>query len=382
VSELYSDSYLDELDAAVRGNPKISVHLDSTVTFFSGVVGNFHAKIKCNTTGEEEEVNCGSAIVATGGVERETTEYGYGTDERILTQLELEKRLADGTGSLEGVRNVVMIQCVGSREEPNLYCSRVCCTEAIRNALELKREDPDVNVYIIYRDIRTSGFREELYREARDSGVVFLRYTVEQKPVVEVGPDGVGIAVFDRISRREVRLTSDLIVLSVGIAPRPGNEELSRVLRVPVTRDGFFMEAHAKIRPVDFTSEGLHLAGLAHSPRFTSECVTQSLGASARAATVLSRDKIESKAEIVEVNLARCSGCALCVSSCPYEARRIDEETGKALVEDILCQGCGACAGICPNKATVQHLYRQTQIMHMLEPVGEAAAVVEETTTS
>ena len=382
VSELYSDSYLDELDAAVRGNPKISVHLDSKVTFFSGVVGNFHAKIKCNATGEEEEVNCGSAVVATGGVERETTEYGYGTDERILTQLELEKRLADGTGSLEGVRNVVMIQCVGSREEPNLYCSRVCCTEAIRNALELKRADPDINVYIIYRDIRTSGFREELYREARDSGVVFLRYTVEQKPVVEVGPDGVGIAVCDRISRREVRLTSDLIVLSVGIAPRPGNEELSRVLRVPVTRDGFFMEAHAKIRPVDFTSEGLYLAGLAHSPRFTSECVTQSLGASARAATVLSRDKIESKAEIVEVNLARCSGCALCVSSCPYEARRIDEETGKALVEDILCQGCGACAGICPNKATVQHLYRQTQIMHMLEPVGEAAAVVEEKTTS
>jgi heterodisulfide reductase subunit A-like polyferredoxin len=299
-----------------------------------------------------------------------------------VTQLELERRLADGTGSLAGVRDVVMIQCVGSREEPNLYCSRVCCTEAIRNALALKRANPDVNVYIIYRDIRTSGFREELYREARDSGVVFLRYTVEQKPVVEAGPDGVGIAVFDRISRREVRLTSDLIVLSVGIAPRPGNEELSRVLRVPVTRDGFFMEAHAKIRPVDFTSEGLHLAGLAHSPRFTSECVTQSLGASARAATVLSRDKIESKAEIVEVNLARCSGCALCVSSCPYEARRIDEETGKALVEDILCQGCGACAGICPNKATVQHLYRQTQIMHMLEPVGEAAAVVEEKTTS
>ncbi len=382
VSELYSESYLDELDAAVRGNAKINVHLNSEVILFSGVVGNFFAEIRNNETGAECEVNCGSAVVATGGVERETTEYGYGTDDRVLTQLELEGKLADGTGSLEGVRNVVMIQCVGSREEPNLYCSRVCCTEAIRNALELKKANPDVNVYIIYRDIRTSGFREELYREARDSGVVFLRYAVEQKPVVEARPDGVGITVFDRISRRDVRLTFDLLVLSVGIAPRPGNEELSKVLRVPVTGDGFFLEAHAKIRPVDFTSEGLHLAGLAHSPRFTSECVTQSLGASARAATVLSRDKIESKAEIVEVNLARCSGCALCVSSCPYEARRIDEETGKALVENVLCQGCGACAGICPNKATVQHLYRQTQIMHMLEPVGEAAMIVEEKTSS
>ncbi len=373
VMNLYTDSYLADLEAAVRGNPNVTLHIDSEVILFSGVVGNFYAEIRNNETGEEHEISFGAAVVATGAVEREPVEYGYGTDERIVTQLEFEKMLGGAAGPGVAPKGVVMIQCVGSREEPNLYCSRICCTQAIENALEFKRRNPDAPVHVLYRDIRTYGLREELYREAREAGVLFLRYEVDRKPIVESGPDGVSVKVFDRISEREIELGPDLLVLSAGLAPRPDNEELSKTLRVPLTRDGFFLEAHAKIRPVDFTSEGLFLAGLAHSPRFTNECVTQSLAASSRAATILSREKIESKAEIVEVNLARCSGCALCVSMCPYEARKLDEETGKATVSDILCQGCGACAGICPNKATVQHLYRQTQIMHMLEPVGVPA---------
>jgi heterodisulfide reductase subunit A len=378
VWNLYSPTYLEDLEAAVRANSNVTLHLNSEVILFSGVVGNFYAEVCNRETGEEHEISCGAAVVATGAVEREPVEYGYGTDERIMTQLEFESLLGGEDEPAPDIKSVAMIQCVGSREEPNLYCSRICCTQAIQNAMELKRRNPDATVHIIYRDIRTYGVREELYREAREAGVLFLRYDVDRKPEVTTGPDGLKLKVYDRISRREVELGPDAVVLSTGLAPRPDSEELSKVLRVPLTRDGFFLEAHAKIRPVDFTSEGLFLAGLAHSPRFTNECVTQSLGASARAATILSKDKVESKAEIVEVNLARCSGCALCVGMCPYEARQLDPESGKATVNDILCQGCGACAGICPNKATVQHLYRQTQIMHMLEPVGAQAGTEAE----
>ena len=184
-------------------------------------------------------------------------------------------------------------------------------------------------------------------------------------------PEWIKVRVFDGISRHEIIIDADTLVLSAGIAPRQESEGLSKVLRVPLNGDGFFLEAHAKIRPVDFSSEGSFLAGLAHSPRFTNECISQALAASVRAAAILGKDKIESKAEIVEINLNRCSGCGLCVAACPYEARKIDEETNKAIVIDILCQGCGGCAAICPNKASDQNLFRYMQIMKMLEPAGK-----------
>lgn len=365
--------YLRDRVQAIEGNPNITTCLNSEVTAFSGYLGNFKARILNRISGEESEVECGSVIVATGAVERTPSEYHYGTSERILTQTEFEQRLADEAPELAGIRNIVMIQCVGSREEPNLYCSRVCCTQAIQNALVLKKRHPDAAVYILYREIRTYGLRENLYREAREAGVVFLRYTLEDKPVVEPGPRGVRVRCKDHISMREILLDADLLVLSTGIAPRPEAEQLSRILRVPLTGDGFFLEAHAKLRPVDFSSEGLFLAGLAHSPRFLSECITQASAASVRAATILSQGKIESKAETVEVNERLCSGCGLCLAACPFDARRIDEDTGKATVNEVLCQGCGACAVACPNKATGQNLFRADQILSMLEPSAVAA---------
>jgi len=372
VSDLYTPTYLQDLEAAARANPIIDIHLESEVVDFSGVVGNFKAVVHNNTTGYETEIECGAVIVASGAVERVPTEYGFGTDDRVIGQLQFERMLAGDEKLPVAVNTVVMIQCVGSREEPNMYCSRICCTQAIQNALRFKNTQPSTSVYILYRDIRTYGFREDLYRQAREAGVVFLRYTREDKPNVETGSGGVEVTVFDRILNRELTLNADLLVLSTGIAPRADNETLSKVLRVPTDRDGFFIEAHAKIRPVDFASEGLFMAGLAHSPRFTNECVTQAFAASVRAATILAKDTIASKAETVEVNTRRCSGCGLCVATCPYEARELDDEAGVAVVNDIMCQGCGACAAVCPNKATTQNLFMQEQIMQMLEPVGEA----------
>lgn len=370
VSDLYPDTYLQDLETAVRDRSNITLHLNSEVVGVSGVLGDLKVSVHNNETASDTEISCGALIVATGAIEREPAEYGYGTDDRILTQTEFEAKLAGENGALADVKNVVMIQCVGSREEPNLYCSRVCCTQAIQNALALKKKHPEISVYILYRDIRTYGFREEIYSRAREAGVIFLRYVREEKPGVETGSAGVKVKVFDKVSNREVELNAELLVLSTGIAPRPENDRLSKALRVPLNGDGFFLEAHAKIRPVDFSSEGLFLAGLAHSPRFTNECISQALGASVRAARILSKEKMESKAERVEVNSIRCTGCGLCVATCPYEAREIDEETDKAVVKDILCQGCGACAAVCPNAATDQNLFRQAQIMQMLEPVG------------
>jgi heterodisulfide reductase subunit A len=372
VSDLYSPTYVEDLETSVRNNRNITLHMNSEIVDFSGVVGNFKAVVQDSETEHATDIDCGAVIVATGAAERVPTEYGYGTDERIVGQLQFERMLVDEEALPADVGNVVMIQCVGSREEPNLYCSRTCCTQAIQNALRFKETHPSASVHILYRDIRTYGFRESLYRQAREAGILFLRYSREDKPSVEAGSDGLEVKVFDRISNREIMLNADVLVLSTGMAPRPENDRLSKVLRVPTDRDGFFFEAHAKIRPVDFTSEGLFLAGLAHSPRFTNECVTQAFAASIRAATILAKDRIASKAEIVEVNTRRCSGCGLCVAVCPYEAREIDDGTGAAMVQEVLCQGCGACAAVCPNKATGQNLFRQDQIMQMLEPAGEA----------
>ena len=373
VSDIFSVDYAQTLIREVESRSNVTVLLNSEVVSFSGVPGDFIAVVRNTTTGEETEVSCGAGIVAVGAEERSTQEYGFGTDDRIMTQSRFEDMITSGN-DLKTAKSVVMIQCVGSREEPNMYCSRTCCTHAVQNALRIKEMSPKTEVYILYRDVRTYGFREELYRKAREAGAVFVRYVREDKPKVEATQNALTIRVNDLISRREMVLEADYLVLSTGMAPRTEHEKLSRVLRAPLNSDGFFLEAHAKIRPVDFTSEGLFMAGLAHSPRFTNECVSQALAASIRAATILSKDKIECKAEIVEVNAARCSGCGICVAACPYDAREIDEETGKAVVREILCQGCGSCAVACPNGATDQNLFSQRQIMRMLEPVGESEA--------
>ena len=362
--------YLRDLEASVRNHPGIDIRLHSELVALDGSPGSFEASVRSGATGRTETLKCGAVIVATGAAERSPTEYAYGRDRRVVTQIDLEQELSDDVQALRGIETVVMIQCVGSREEPNLYCSRTCCTQAVRNALALKEADPDIAVYILYRDIRTYGFREALYRQAREAGVVFLRYVREDKPRVDPQPAAVHVTVRDHNSGRDILLTADRVVLSTGMAPQAGNEQLSKVLRVPLSCDGFFLEAHAKIRPLDFVSDGLFLAGLAHSPCFTSECIARGLGASARAAAILAKPRIESRPESVVVNERLCSGCGRCVAGCPYDAREIDDETRKAKVYNVLCQGCGSCAVVCPNGATGQNLFQARQILSMLEPMA------------
>jgi len=357
---------LDERVRKVEGNPRIQVFTDAEPVGLSGYVGNFKSTIRQGD--QEMELEHGAVIVATGASEYRPTAYLYGENLRVLTQNEFEEKVARNGDDVRGLKSVVMIQCVGSRDDERPYCSRVCCGHAIKNALKVKELSPETGVFILYRDVRTYGFKERAYREAREKGIVFLRYEDDQKPTVSTrSPRGKPVVeVTDAILGERLLLEADYVVLSTGMVAA-GNEELARILKVPLTSDGFFLEAHAKIRPLDFATEGMYVCGLAHSPKYVEEAIAQANGAAIRAVTLLSKEKLVSKAEIVRVNEKMCTGCGICVSVCPYDAREIDEETRKATILYVVCQGCGACAAACPNGATVQNVFEKQQILEMVD---------------
>ena len=264
-------AFVAELQSKVQSHSKLKVLLNSELTHHSGHVGRFAVKIRNRETGIESDIESGAIIVATGGREYEPTEYLRGQSDSVWTQTELDRYLHDEPSRMNGVKNLVMIQCVGSREPDNLYCSRVCCGEAIKNALALKQMDPSINIYILYRDIRTYGFKELFYRKAREAGVIFLRYDRDRKPVVEKNGAGLKVTVYDEILRGEVELSADRVVLSAAIRPHPETETLGVLMKIPRNDVGFFMEAHMKMRPLDFASEGIYLCGLAHGPKYINE---------------------------------------------------------------------------------------------------------------
>jgi len=307
--------------------------------------------------------------VATGGVEYEPGEYLYGQSRRVMTQIQLEEALAAGDSALEGIKNIVMIQCVGSREPEHLYCSRVCCAQAVKNAQKIKALRPDINVYVLYRDVRTYGFHELAYRQARESGVVFLRYDPQRKPEVEEVDGGLHVRVYDEQLGEEVVLHSDRVVLSAAVRPHPEAERLSVQLKVPRNEDGFFMEAHMKLRPLDFASEGIYLAGLSHAPKFIGETIAQARGAAARAATVLARDRLTVRGEVSVVDPSRCVACLTCVRVCPYDVPELKKGVEGAYMGEVAyidpasCQGCGICASACPRKAISLQHYTDEQIL-------------------
>jgi heterodisulfide reductase subunit A len=249
-----------------------------------------------------------------------------------------------------------MIQCVGSRDKDRPYCSRICCAEAVKNAIALKELNPDTDVYVLYRDIRTYGMREEYFRKARELGVVFIRFTPEAQPDVRMVEGRPVVNVRDPILGRDIELAPDLLVLSSGLVPQTGSAELAQMLKVPLNAEGFFLEAHMKLRPVDFATEGVFMAGLCHFPKFIDEAAAQARAAAGRAATILSRDTLEAEATVASVNLDRCSACHMCETLCAYraiEVKVINERTGKqaAVVNEALCKGCGACAANCRSSA-------------------------------
>jgi heterodisulfide reductase subunit A len=343
--------------------PRIRVLLQTEVREVSGRLGRFRARL-VGPEGEQEETY-GAVIVATGGHEVVPTEYLYGQDPRVVTQRELEKMLAAGR---EIPPDVVMVQCVGSREPGRPYCSRICCTKAVVNALAIKERNPDARVTVLYREMRTYGFREDAYRLAREKGVVFLRYELPDKPQVTAGPEGLQVHLVEPIAGEEVMIPAGLLVLSTGIEPND-SRALGQALGVPVDAYGFFREEHPKMRPLDFTKRGIFVCGLAHSPRAADETILMARGAAMRAATLLARGQVEVVRTVAQVNTRLCSACGLCVEACPYEARVLEPGGLYAEVIEALCMGCGVCAMVCPNKATQQVGYAARRVYEMMDAV-------------
>jgi len=361
--------YLSTLLNRVEEEPRITVYTGAQVTDFSGHVGKFITNIAQN--GDKITLEHGVLIMATGAAEYKPEEYGYGKSERVVTQLELEEKMASDADAFNRATEVVMIQCVGSREEGHMYCSRICCAEAVKNALRLKAINPDIEVTILFRDMRTYGHRELYYRAAREQGVRFIRWTPKRRPQVSTNGEGVEVRVYDEPLKREVLLKPDYLVLSAGIRPREDMEELASRTKLPLTADGFFLEAHMKLRPLDFFNAGVFLCGLAHAPKLIPETISQAQGAAARAATILSQRQLAISGVVSVVDKERCVACLTCVRLCPYHVPCINEE-GVAEIEAAACQGCGICAAACPRKAIeVQH-YRDEQILAKCDTFFEA----------
>jgi len=361
---------LQDIIQRVEKNDRIHIHKDAEIREVSGYVGNFKTRIKTGAgkekSGRIDEIAHGVIIVATGAQENVPKEYLYGRDERVITQTELEKRISEKSPGIRDLKSVVMIQCVGSRDEEHPYCSRICCSHALKNALKIKEQNPHAHIFILYRDVRTYGFKEAYYKEAREKGITFIRYDQDAKPQVSTRDGRLFVKAMEPILHREVGITPDLLVLSPGIIPNH-NQDLAQILKVPLTGDRFFLEAHVKLRPIDFAADGIFLCGLAHSPRFIEESISQANGVSHRAATILSKDHLESQGTVVYVNERWCTGCGTCVSVCPYDAREIDVTTGIAKIKEVLCQGCGACAVACPSGATQQKGFEKRQILCMVD---------------
>ncbi|MFA6011617.1 MAG: CoB--CoM heterodisulfide reductase iron-sulfur subunit A family protein [Desulfobacteraceae bacterium] len=350
----------------VEKHPKITIHTGTTIKKSEGFVGNFKT-----TLSDESQIEHGAVIVATGGEEYKPIEYGYGENRCIITQRDLEKQLED-KGPTPG-SSYVMIQCVGSREEPTNYCSRICCQDAIKNAISIKEKDPGVPVTIIFRDMRTYGLREDYYRKARDLGVMFVRYEPDNKPQVTPMGRGLSITTYDHMLRSPITLQTDYLVLSTGLRPHPASEDISKRFKLTRNAEGFFLEAHVKLRPVDFPSEGFFVAGLAHAPKNIDETISQALSAAGRAGVLLSHDRLGVSGIISKHNRDLCMSCLACFRVCPFDSPFIDED-GKVSHNEVKCTGCGICSGICPAKAFQVNNFRDDQMIAMIDALTENIA--------
>jgi len=367
--------FLKDLIQKVKNNDKIKIFNGAKIENISGYVGNFKTIIKDKDA--KMEVDHGTIIVATGAQESKPREYLYGKDKRVLTQRELEQRIFAGNFKIHNNQNVVMIQCVGSRDADHPYCSRICCSQAVKNALKIKEINEKANVYILYRDMRTYGFKEDYYQKAREKGIIFIRYTPEKKPIVKKDSDKLLVTVHDILLDEDLVIDTDILTLSTGIVPSEDNQRVSQLLKVPLNEDGFFMEAHMKLRPVDFATEGVFLAGMAHSPKFIDESISQACASVSRACTILTREHLELPGKVAEVDEKHCIGCGLCIEVCSYRAIELvtkkvgEKEKIVAKVNEALCKGCGACAGSCYSGAIQHKGFTDSQILTMLKTLGE-----------
>jgi heterodisulfide reductase subunit A-like polyferredoxin len=359
--------FLKELSQRVQSHPRIQALTRALVVGFSGFKGNFTTEVLVGPAMYERKIDHGVVILATGAVEYQPTEYLYGQDPRIITQVELGDRLhAKGA---QGLSHVVMIQCVGSRNDQNPNCSRVCCQNAVKNAILIKKLNPETQVVILYRDIRTYGLLEDYYQEARKLGVLFFRFDAEAPPQVEAGPDGMAVRFHDPIIGRDIQVDADLLALSAGMVPTD-TEELASLVKLARTPEGHFMEAHVKLRPVDMATEGLFICGTAHSPQLLNESISQAYAAAARAITFLSKSRLTLSAVTAKVTADLCAACLICVRSCPYHVPKINAE-GVSEIDEALCHGCGICAAECPAKAIQLNWYEDEQLLCKVDALLE-----------
>jgi heterodisulfide reductase subunit A-like polyferredoxin len=359
--------YLLELIDGVTNHEKIQVLTESLIVGFSGFKGNFTTEIMVGPGMYERKIDHGVVIIATGANEYTPEEFQYGEDDRVMTQLELGKRL-DEKGA-DDLQDVVMIQCVGSRNDEFPNCSRICCQNAIKNALHIKELNPEANVYVLYRDIRTYGPLERYYREAREQGVLFFRFDSDNPPQVESDEEGLFVTFRDHVLQRDIKISADLLSLSAGMRAED-TEELASIIKLARNQDGYFMEAHVKLRPVDMASDGIFVCGTAHSPKLISESISQSMAAASRAATFLSQTEITLSVVTAKVDQEMCASCLICVRSCPYEVPRINKD-GVSEIDPALCRGCGVCAAECPAKVIELNWYEDDQVMSKVDALLE-----------
>ena len=339
--------FLDKLIADVIADENIEVLLNARIENVDGFIGNFKTTVRMN--GENQVVEHGVSLIASGAEEFKPDDYLYGQDQRVLTGLELQKKLRGGNG-FDATRTAVFVQCVGSRIPERRYCSKVCCTGSIKSALSLKEKNPVMDIFILYRDLRAYGLREDLYRQARDKEIKFIRYDHDKQIEVGAAENGLNITFTDRVLRRQMAIESDLLVLASAAVPQKANP-LAQMLKVPQNDDGFFAEAHVKLRPNDFATDGVFVCGLAHAPKPIEESIAQAQAAASRAVTVLAALEVSVSGTVALVDPIFCSSCGVCVEICPYSAPKFDEKSGKAEIQASLCKGCGLCVASCRSGA-------------------------------
>ncbi len=366
--------YLRGLIREVYEHPLIHIYTNASILDATGYVGNFETEVRSDRG--ITRIRHGATVIATGVQEYRPTEYMYGKDDRVMTQLELEELIAKKDKRLKDVKSVVMIQCVGCRNEDRNYCSRVCCSQAIKNALKLKELSSDMDIYILFRDMRTYGFKEDYYREAADREVRFIRFEPEDLPKVDLIDEGVlRVVVKDQILGKSLAIDVDLLVLSSAVIPSDGSEEISRLFKVSLNQDGFFKEAHVKLRPVEFPTEGVFLCGSAHYPKHIQEVINQAYGAAGRVLTLLSHDTVVASGSVCVVDEKRCIGCGACISACSYGAIEFFKTKGgkKARVNPVLCKGDGLCNSKCPTGAIQLKHYTDQELISQIDAVFEEA---------
>ena len=364
-------AYLRDLVQKIYQNPLIHVYTNAEITEAAGYVGNFVTHIKSDRG--TSEIKHGAAVVAVGADVYRPTEYLYGEDGRVMTQLELEERVASRDETVLNAQTLVMIQCVGCRNEDRNYCSRICCGNAVKQALKLKEINPKMEICILFRDMRTYGFSEDYYREASEKDVKFIRWEPENPPKVEAVQEGgkpvLRVAVTDEILDQELGIDADALILAAAIIPSASTQEVAGQFKVTLSPDGFFKEAHAKLRPVEFAADGVYLCGLAHYPKNISETINQAYGAAGRVLTLLSHDTVIASGSVCEVNEKKCMGCGACVSVCTYGAIefRKTKQGQKAVVNPVLCKGDGLCNTKCPTGAIYLKHFNDEQIISQID---------------